>query len=285
MSLLGKGDQSQDALKATTSLMEMRAESREFYDAPMMTRKEKKKKEKKEKKQKLLMAKESSSTSHHPEEDKGHKQQQREMAPLLPVEAEIQQEMAFQKRKAVSLERSVATGGEERKKTTKIVFKFSPHSSSQPPPPPLPPPREMASLTSSTAEDETEIWRTMALQKGLSEPDFYFSKTVTTTDTKKDQNRYEISVDNMANKMALQELAIRVNSKPEVKVMVMDKKGQEYQLFFRYIPSNGRYRFNGPEFKRFIEDNNLQAGQIMRIYGLHDESGGNWGFAFINTDV
>ena len=70
---------------------------------------------------------------------------------------------------------------------------------------------------------------------------------------------YEISVDDMANKMALQELAIRVNSRASVNAMVLDKKGREYQVFFNYIPSNGRYRFNGPEWRRFIDYNELKS--------------------------
>ena len=52
----------EEAFKATTALTEMRAESTEFYDAPMRAgHNEKKEKEK----EKVLMANESSSSSQH----------------------------------------------------------------------------------------------------------------------------------------------------------------------------------------------------------------------------
>ena len=99
MSLLEEeGEHSEEeAFKATTALREMRAESTEFYDAPMTTDQNEKKEKKEKEKRKVLMANDSSSSYQHQQE----------------------------KHKATALEPRVATGDEDVRRTT-IPLRNSP---------------------------------------------------------------------------------------------------------------------------------------------------------------
>lgn len=156
--------------------------------------------------------------------------------------------------------------------------------------------KQLANVPSSSSHQENEFyapltaeearnWQALANTKGLSEPHkLGMVKVVTVTDAKKDQNRWEMGPDDFSNSMALLELAVRAHTQEGSQlVTVFDRKCREYRIEFAYIPSNAKYRFRGSEWGKFMKQNRLEAEQIMRIYGLTDDQGKNYGFAFINS--
>ncbi|EHA8589328.1 hypothetical protein COCNU_scaffold009217G000020 [Cocos nucifera] len=98
-------------------------------------------------------------------------------------------------------------------------------------------------------------------------------KKLSKTDVNPDQDRLQHSekeVQQVLLDMMTEEekqLATRVGTGDELKVSVLDRLGRVYHMKLKKLHSSKKYfRFRGPDYHKFVKDNDLKAGEILETW-------------------
>ncbi|ONK80355.1 uncharacterized protein A4U43_C01F16760 [Asparagus officinalis] len=150
-------------------------------------------------------------------------------------------------------------------------------------------PQTMQPQPSLRKADQPGGWRQRADLMGLTRHVLYLeNKNVSRSDTDANQNRLQLTKSDINNKAAqpLKDLADEAESGTVIPVKVLDKEGNKYDVVFKYLRTSRTYRFMGRGYSKFVKGSGLREGEMIAIWGLARENGGNreiW-LSFVNSD-
>lgn len=112
---------------------------------------------------------------------------------------------------------------------------------------------------------------------GINDPFFVLSKKITDSDTNKQQNRLLLPRDTLKSsrffELITDEEKARMEEKKGLNVKVLDQLKREYFMTLKYLGSNKAPRIIGSDWRRYVNNNALEEGQTLDLWGFRVEKG------------
>ncbi|XP_038981152.1 uncharacterized protein LOC120110402 [Phoenix dactylifera] len=112
---------------------------------------------------------------------------------------------------------------------------------------------------------------------GITDPLFVLSKKITSSDTTKQQNCLLLPCDTSKSSRLFElitgEEKAQMKKKQGLNRKVLDQLKREYFMTLKYLGSNKAPRIIGPDWRRYVNNNTVEEGQILDLWGFRVEKG------------